>query len=263
MDFLKKNYEKILLGVVLAGLVGALVFMPFYIQSDVQKMKDLISTTSNPPNVKALTNLDLTASDAAVGRQKTPLILDFDTGNKLFNSGQWQKALDGSLIPADTRTGPQVAVVTNITPLYLILTLDSVMTNEFGARYVVSAERQAEKSPAKRHRQAHYVSPGDKPNDIFGLVQVKGTPENPDAVVLKMTDSGEVVTVSHDKPFQRVDGYAVDFRYDPEKRAFHGKRAGDTVSFGGVEYIIQAVEQNELILLDPSNQKKYSLPFSP
>ena len=29
--------------------------------------------------------------------------------------------------------------------------------------------------PSKRHRQAHYVSAGDKPNDIFGLLQVKGS----------------------------------------------------------------------------------------
>ena len=34
MDFVKKHYEKILLGVVLLGLVGALVFLPFMIFSD-------------------------------------------------------------------------------------------------------------------------------------------------------------------------------------------------------------------------------------
>jgi hypothetical protein len=263
MDFLKKNYEKILLGVILAGLVGALIFMPFYIQGDVQQMKTLIDTTLNPPNVKELANLDMTASDNAINRQKTPYVLDLDTTNKLFNPGQWQRALDNSLIPANTRTGPQVVVVTNITPLYLILTLDSVITNEFGARYVISAERQAERMPAKRHRQAHYVSAGDKPNDIFGLVQVKGAPENPDALVLKLTDTGDVLSIARDRPFQRVDGYSADFRYDPEKKVFHGRRAGDTVSFGGMDYIVTGVNQNEVILEDPSNQKKTSLPFAP
>ena len=34
MDFLKKHYEKILLGVVLLGLVGAMVFLPFLILHD-------------------------------------------------------------------------------------------------------------------------------------------------------------------------------------------------------------------------------------
>src|SRR5580658_4147526 len=179
MDFLKKNYEKILLGLVLAGLVGALIFMPFYIQSDKQKTNDLIEQTVNPPHVMQLPDLDLTTNQNAINRLKNPYTLDFETGNKLFNPGEWQRALDGSLIPANTRTGPQVVVVTNITPLYTILTLDSITTNEFGARYVISAERQAEKNPAKRRRQAHYVSMGDKPNDIFGLAQVKGDPSNP------------------------------------------------------------------------------------
>ena len=263
MDFLKKNYEKILLGLVLAGLVGALVFMPFYIQADVQKMKDLIESTINPHNVKPLPDLDLTASQNAVNRLKTPYVLDLNSANKLFNPGTWQKAMDGSLIPANTSTGPQVVVVTNITPLYLILTLDSVITNEFGARYVISAERQAERNPAKRHRQAHYVSVGDKPNDIFGLIQIKGAPENPDELVLKLTDTGELVSVAMNKPFQRVDGYAVDFRYDPEKKVFHGKRAGDMVPFDGLDYMVTGVNQNELILEDPTNQKKTSLPFAP
>jgi len=264
MDFLKKHYEKILLGLVLAGLVGALVFMPFYIQSDRQKMNDLIQSIINNPSVKPLTNLDLSASEDTINRLKTAYILDLNSTNKLFNPGQWQRALDGSLIPANTRTGPQVVVVTNITPLYLILTLDSVTTNEFGVRYVIGAERQAERNPSKRHRQAHYVSAGDKPNDIFGLVEAKGNdPVNPDYLLLKLTDTGELVKVSPGKPYQRVDGYTADFRYDPEKKTFRGRRVGDVVPFDAVSYIVAGVNQNELILEDPTNQKKTSLPFAP
>ena len=39
MDFLKRHYEKILLGVMLAGLIGVLVFMLFYIASDKAAME--------------------------------------------------------------------------------------------------------------------------------------------------------------------------------------------------------------------------------
>src|SRR6202012_2637974 len=220
MDFIKKHYEKLLLGLILAGLVGALVFMPFYIQSDSQKMHELIdSIIKKTP--KPLTNIDLTVSDAAISRLKTPPMLDLDSTNKLFNSGVWQKTPDGFLIPANTRTGPRVVVVTNTTPLYFTLKLDSVTTNEFGARYVISAERQAEKSPAKRHPMQHYVSVGEKPNDVFGLLQVVGAdPVSPDYLVVKLTDSGEIIHLAPGKPFQRVDGYSVDFRYDPEKKVF-------------------------------------------
>ena len=153
-------------------------------------------------------------------------------------------------------------MVTNITPLYLVIKLVSSITNEFGARYGISVERQAAASFLKRLPTSHWVSVGDK-NDDFELLQVKGAPENPDALVLKLTGSGETVTISPDKPYLHVEGYAADFRYDPEKKAFHNMRKGSKAPFGGVDYVVVEVNQNELILSDPSNQKKTSLPFVP
>jgi len=261
MDFLKKHYEKVLLGVMLAGLIGVLVFMLFYIASDKEDMARKRESYVNP-RVKALTNLDMTLQDSSILRLKSAYNLDLETTNKLLNPFEWQKAQDGSLIPAK-KTGLQVAVVTNIAPLYLIVSLDSTMTNELGARYVFKVERQAAATPAKRRPASHYVSVGEKPNDTFALLEVKGAPENPDGLVLKLVDNGEVVTISKDKPYRRVDGYMADFRYDPERKVYHGRRIGDTMSFGGVNYAVVEVNSNELILSDQSNQKKTSLHFSP
>ena len=145
MDFLKKHYEKLLLGLVLAGLVGSLVFMPFYISADKQNMKDSTNTILLAPQVTALPDLDMTAKAAVVQRMGTNYSVDLDSTNKLFNPNDWQRTPDGSLIPAKA-TGPQFVVVTNITPLYTIINLDSVSVNELGARYVISVERQAEKN---------------------------------------------------------------------------------------------------------------------
>jgi hypothetical protein len=261
MDFLKKHYEKVLLGVMLAGLIGVLVFMIFYISTDKTDMETKRDSLTNP-RVKALTNLDLTLQEDAASRLKSAYHLDLETTNKLLNPGEWQKALDGGLVPVK-KTGLQVAVVTNITPLYLVISLDSVTTNELGARYVVRVERQAAPPPNKRHPTPHYVSVGDKANDAFALTEVKGPPENPDALMLKLVDSGEVVALPRDKPYRRVDGYMAYFRYDPERKAFPAKRNGDKIAFGGVDYVIVEVNQNELILEDQSNHKKTSLHFSP
>src|ERR1022692_2550136 len=104
MDFLKKNYEKILLGLMLAGLIGLLVFMIFYIAADTAAMADKRTSLVNPP-VKVLTNLDLTIQDSAILRLKSPCNLDLETTNKLLNPMEWQRALDGSLIPAAKKTG--------------------------------------------------------------------------------------------------------------------------------------------------------------
>jgi hypothetical protein len=261
MQFLKKNYEKIVLGVVLAGLIGGLVFMVFFIASDKQAMDEKATGLINPA-AKPLPDLDLSTNKNLTTRLQAPLALDLESQNKLFNPFEWQKAPDGHLIKKAASIA-QVAIVTNISPLYTILALDSVATNEFGSRYLVVVQKQAAPTAAKRAPQRRYVSVGDKANDTFALLEVKGSPENPDALVVKLVDTGEIVNISRSQPYRRVDGYTADFRYDLEKKVFRGRRAGDKVSFGGTDYLVFEVNQNELILSDQSNQKKTSLPFNP
>ena len=261
MQFLKKHYEKILLGIVLAGLIGVLVFMLFYIAHDKELMDEAANTLTNP-KVNRLPDLDLATNSDAMTRLQSPYLLDFETGNKVFNPFEWQKTLDGQLVKKASLNA-HVAVVTNITPLYLVLRLDSVMTNELGVRYNISVENQAAATPSKRTPHHHYVSVGDKPNDTFELTSVKGNAENPDALNLRLLDTGEIATVKFNQPFRRPDAYIADFRYDPEKKVFHNCRIGSKASFGGVDYMVVEVDKNELILEDQSNQKKTSLPFTP
>jgi hypothetical protein len=260
MDFIKKHYEKILLGAVLLGLVGLAVFLPFVIASDQQKLKDVTDTVINPRAVP-LPDLNLTNENEAFRRLQSSYKLDFESTNKLFNPVEWQKKPDGTFIKA-SQLGPEVCTISNITPLYLVLTLDSVETNELGVRYVIGVEHQAAPMAAMRHKQQRYASVGEK-KDAFTLVQVTGAPENPDQLILKLTDSGELATVSKDKPFRRVDGYAADLRYDPEKKFFPARRVGSVISFGGEDYIIVAIEQDMVILSAQSNQKKTTLRYTP
>ena len=261
MQFLKKHYEKIVLGVVLAGLIGGLVFMLFYIAAEKQAMEEKVSGIINRP-VEPLKDLDLTAYNAAIQRFQTPFMLDLETASKVFNPFEWVKTPDGRLVKKATSL-TQVVVVTSITPLYLVLSLESVITNELGARYVIGVQKQADKTPSKRVKQQRYVSLGDKPNDTFELKEIKGPVDNPESLVLKLGDTGDLVTVSKTNPYRRVDGYVADFRYDLEKKPFKAQRVGNTVSFGGATYQVFDISQNELILSDQSNQKKTSLPFVP
>jgi len=263
MDFIKKHYEKILLGVMLVGLIGVLVFMLFYIASEKSEMADKSNNFINP-RVKALPDLDMSALSGAAARLNQTYDLDLETSNRLFNPLEWQKSLDGGLILAVTSTGLKVAVVTNIAPLYTIVTLESVATNELGVRYVIKVEHQAAAKPSQRRPVSKYLGANDRtPNDAFTLEEIKGAPENPDALELKLADSGETVSIASGKPYRRIDGYTADFRYEPERKAFHSRRVGDRIAFGGAEYTVVDVNQNELILQDQSNQKKTSLPFVP
>jgi len=265
MDFIKKNYEKIVLGVVLLGLVGALVFLPFLIAGDQQKQKEMSEGIIHG-KVLPLPALDMSRQDGVLQRLKSPYQLDFSTTNKLFNPVEWKKDVSGNLIKITTGNElVQAVTVTKITPLYLVLALDSVITNALGTppRYAISVERQAAANPAFRRRVQRYVSVDDPKKDIFTLVQVQGAPENPTQLILKLADTGEAATLSKDKPFQRVDGYMADLKYDPERFARTGQRIGADLKFAGDDYNIVAIGPNEVILSAASNQKKTTLRYAP
>lgn len=269
MDFVKKHYEKILLTVVLMGLVGALVFLPVLIRRDQDEVDQMTTAVINPP-IKPLSALDLTRQSNAFERLQSPYSLDFSTTNKLFNPLQWQKKADGSVVPVKLGTiGPEAAVVTRTYPLYTIITLDAVETNaidtnDVATRYVMSVERQAAPQPGQRVKRQHYASIAEKV-DAFTIRSVKGSLDNPAQLELtvQLADTGEQATISKDKPFRRVDGYSADLKYDPEGKKWQAQRLGADLKFNADDYIIVAIDQNSVILLARSNQKKTTLTYSP
>jgi hypothetical protein len=259
MDFLKKHYEKVLLGVVLIGLALAAAFLPMKIASERQKLEDLRANKTNP-KVKPLTNLDLTLPDATLKRALVPPTVDLSAPNKLFNPMPWQKRPDNTLIPG-TKVGAAAVTVTRLSPLYLKLSLDNVTVSDTGARYVIGVEREAAINPAQRPKRQTYASLNTK-TEVFALREVKGPAENPSQVILELNDTGERVTITREQPFRRVDGYMADLRYDPEKKNWTNRRIGMTITFNGEDYNIVAINQNEVVLSARSNQKKWTIKSS-
>ena len=263
MEFVKKHYEKIILCAVLAGLVGALVILPFVISSDQEKIKEM-GDRYTTPRVTPLPPLDLSREKSASQRVVSPANFDFISTNKVFNPVEWKKAANGDLIKI--KTGNEVveaAVVTKITPLYLVITFDSVETNGVTPRYGIGVEHQAAASPAQRRKQGRFVSVDDKKKDAFTLMGIKGAPENPSELVLKLADTGEMISVTREKPYRRPDAYMADLKYEPEKKNFPNRRVGAALSFGGQDYIVVAIDADEVILSAQSNQKHTTLRYAP
>src|SRR5262245_46400525 len=203
MDFLKKNYEKFILGAVLVGLAVAVSFLPFKLSSEKQSLQDITSSIINI-NPKPLTNLDLTIADNVLKRVNSPIALNFTEPTRLFNPTPWQKSSDGRLVKVDSgNTGPKAVSITKMTPLYLRIKLDSV-TMVDSPRYVIGVEREAAANPAQRAKSQKYCKLNDK-NEIFALREVKGPPDNPTNIVLELNDSGNLISVSKEKTFERVD----------------------------------------------------------
>jgi hypothetical protein len=261
MEFLKKNYEKLLLGIVLLGLAGAVACLPFLIASENEKLKKAAEVVTNP-RVKPLTNLDLTVPELALKRVGTPAMIDFGPPNRLFNPMPWQKAADARLIPV-SKVGPTALVVTNITPLYLRLSLDSVTPPDVSgnATYIIGMEKPGATAAQKiRSQFSCTINPPTK-NKTFLMLEVKGKPEAPSEIVVQMLDSGEKAVISTNKPFQRVEGYTADLRYEPEKKHWDNCRVGarQMPSFNGEEYNIVAINKDEVVLAAKSNGKKWTI----
>jgi hypothetical protein len=261
MDFLKKHYEKVLLGVVLLGLAVAAAFLPFKIASEKQKLEDMRNQYM-PKKVKQLTNLDLTLPDTALKRVAVPAMVDLSAPNKVFNPMLWQKTADGRLIKVDSSNiGPYAVAITKMVPLYLKLTLNDVTTTDTGARCKIGIENEAAPN-LKDRKKEKYCRLGDK-NETFALREINAPPDNPTnaAVVLELNDTGKRATVTKDQPFRRVDGYMVDLKYAPENKTWSARRVGASLSFNGEEYNIVAITENEVVLSAKSNQKKWTINY--
>ena len=259
MDFLKKHYEKVLLGVVLLGLAVAVAFLPFKIVSEKQKLEDMRNQLIHP-KVKPLTNLDLSLPDKVLKQAAAPGVVDFSPPNKLFNPMPWQKAADGRLIKADAANiGPNAFVITKLVPLYLKLTLDEVTVTDSGVRCKIGVENQTFLNLRERRKQK-YCKLGDK-NEVFAVREIKAAPDNPTnvTVVLELSDTRQRADLTPDQPFRRTEGYMVDLKYAPEPKTWTARRVGASLSFNGEEYNIVAITENEVVLSAKSNSKKWTV----
>jgi hypothetical protein len=264
MSFIKKHYEKVLLGAVLLGLFAALLLLPIAIAADKATEQSILNgITRTPP--KPLPALDMSRESDMLNRVQSPYSLDFETTNRLFNPMQWQKSPDGHwiIIRFGNEVGPEAVKVASIRPLYFHLNLDSVeAANQFsGARYVISTTRENAEIATQRRPHKHYLSVGDK-DEALTLVAVTGAADNPQ-LTLQINESGEQVSLSKDKPFKEVDGYAADLKYPPEGKQWNDQRVGAMININRNDYKVVVIDQNEVVISAESNQKKTTLPYQP
>ncbi len=262
MDFVKKHYEKIILGIVLVGLAVAVGFIPFKVANEKRDLDEKRQSLI-PRSVKPLTNVDLTLPETALKRIAAPATVDFSAPHRLFNAMPWQKAAGGQLIKYDdSHIGPKAVIITRISPLYLIITLDKVNISDAGPRYVIGVQKEAAAAAAQRVKKETYSKPNDK-NDVFMLRKVDGPPENPTKLTVELNDTAEAAVVTPEQPFKRVDGYLADLKYEPEKQTWNNCRIGRQLHFNGEDYNVVAISQSDVVLSAKSNQKKWPITYNP
>ena len=259
MDFFKKNYEKILLVVVLLGLIAALVLLVIIIPQKRSHLEELRNGLLNP-KVNPLQALDMSVENAALQRAQTPAQLDFTTQHKLFNPVLWLMRSDGHLlkIDSDKKIGPGALSITAIHPLYLRV----VYGEPTADGYLIHVYDEAAARPYDREKNT-IVSLGS-PNDIFTVKSITGPPDNPPRLELEFKDTHEALTITPDKPFERVNGYTADLSYppDPNVGPWTDQRIGSRLRLEGSEYNVFAISENTVVVSSRDNNKKTTITFS-
>jgi hypothetical protein len=169
----------------------------------------------------------------------------------------WQVRLaDGKRIKVVTGTevGPGAATVDSITPLYFILSLEGISASS----YNIGVTREALTNKTDKLMKRFYASMNSPKSTFFTLKEVKGPAENPTEIICELADTKELASLAKDKPFKRVDAYTATVRYDVEARVFSKLRTGDTISFGGDEYVVE-IKSDEVILSAKSSTKRTAL----
>lgn len=262
MQFLKKNYEKILLAVVVVAALGVVAFLPILVSRQKQKLVDLESQVI-PRNPKPLPPLDLAGYDGVLQRGQTNVSLNLGGLHKIFNPVRWQMKANGTIFPNPAGHEIDILEITKVTPLYEIYSLESVSASQgLPTHYGIGIRHEAAPSAQQRSVKITYV-PLNKTTNNFTVISATGPEDNPDSVTLELTDTQKKVTISKGSPYQRVEGYMADLRYPPENKDMKNRRKGDVIFFAGESYKIVDIQESEVVLLQLSNQKQWIKEFKP
>jgi hypothetical protein len=150
MDFLKKHYEKVLLGAVLLGLAGAVGFLFFKIASEREELQTKEAELARP-KVTPLPELDMASYQAVLQRLAGSARLDLSSPHKLFNPMPWRRTADGRLVKIDAESiGPKALVVTKLNKLYLDITVDQINLEGPAPRFTIGIKREGAANPKDR-----------------------------------------------------------------------------------------------------------------
>ena len=264
MQFLKKNYEKIVLAVVVLAALGVVAFLPILVSKEKKDLVELETGIVTKP-VKPLTPPDLSKDDAFLSRSKTSVSLNLAEPHKIFNPVRWQLKPGNVLFRNPAGEDIKNLAVTKISPLYEIYSLAGASaTAGLATHYGIGITHEAADTIAKRRMKITYAAMNQTTNN-FTIVAADGPEEDPTSVTLKLSDTGEQVVVTKDKPFQRPEGYTADLVYTPENKPFNARRKTDasSICFANECYKIVDITESEVVLLQLSNQKIWTRPYNP
>lgn len=259
MDFIKKNYEKVLLAVVLLLLTVGACMLPFYLGSKREEL-DRKRVSRLNTKVKELPPVDLSVYEAAAKRAQTPVRWQYTRDHNLVNPVLWQRspAPESKLIKGQIkRQGPETLEVVEIRPLYFRMSYEGLS----GSQYVLSFTNEAAVKAISQKGQ-HYAKRDEKWD--LTLRDVQGAPEKPSALIFELPEGNQMVTLVPGKPYERIEAYECDLRYPPEKdKIFRKQRRDSSLQLAGEKYKIVAITASNVVVSAEQNNKKTTINYKP
>lgn len=249
MRFLKRHFEKLILSAVLAGL-GAVAFWLYVAVKEVKEETPL--RYGQPAGVKPMTNLDLSPLRGALANMTNAPALELSGEHNLFNPVTWKRKANGDLVKM-TRQGAAALTVTEIRPLYFSISLDKPMIDGF---WIIA--KHALGRPVRWFGLKGVAATPSKPYPIVNVVTNAGTNAGTIVLQVRIPEADVVVPVSSSAPYQKVEGYEADFKYNASDstNGFPKLHVGDPLWLSGELFKILAITSNAVTVQDNRTAQK-------
>jgi hypothetical protein len=258
MEFIKKQYEKLVLGFVLlavAGLAISLVFSVSQVRSDLENALQQLAGAKQKPLVPENLETNLTQSYLKKVTQRPQIVLAAQD-HYTFNPITWTRASSGRLEPSKPRPNTGASGLTFVAAHDLVLEIafEQVAGTPEAPRYQFSVRRDYEKSANARRAVVESVAVGSENKDqLFRVLEVQGPKESPTSFLCELIATRETFQLAKAKNFRRTQGYSADLRYEADRRDFPQKRVGESITLSGAVYKIVAIEKDELVVSAPNS----------
>ncbi|HAM70219.1 MAG TPA: hypothetical protein DCM86_01065 [Verrucomicrobiales bacterium] len=269
LELCRLNYEKVIL--VLSVLtLGLGVVALWFLSAKAQEEAEGLTRVYNTKKVKAPAPVAMGTYTAALEAARNPAPISFGLPHKVFTPVKWIKTSDGRIIVdrSGKSVGPEALKIDGVKALNMVVRLVSSGPDGHVIELMIEAADRAEfrkPRPFTVKADEKIRIPGGtarNPNQIW-LREVKGAAENPDSLSFEITETKERFEVTKDKAFVRADAYVADLSYPPENRQFKTLRRDAVIGFGGEEYKIVEISENEVVVSNRLNDKKTRLKRTP